>query len=360
MKNIILEEINRTKLLMTYDTKNTLNENLKSNDVFSFNKNLINENTRAILKGLGLNVVDDAGLRALKNAGNANYLNAVKFLDDPVILANSGFARGNVDDLISAMAKGTLTPAQASGIAKGLLKKGEIQGKLRISLTNKAADMGIEKLGYATMETKKIKKSLIRKGYDPAIADEIALRVSAKTGKIPVKPKDVDDAIQNIPNVPEPLKKSAWPNWTKWALGIGLSVGVAALLYSLFSDSETPPPTPPTPTPTPPSPGNYTYCPDFPFTKFCKNEKISEIQKCIGAVPDRFYGPKTERKLIEKGYPTTITKEVFDKIMADCGRLEVELNPGLPPEYANWSSEEPESGENLNSSNDTPNDEPEG
>ena len=262
MKNIILEEINKAKLLMNYNTKNTLNENLKSNDVFSFNKNLINEQTgKAMLKLLGLNVADDAALQALKQTGNANYLNAVKFLDDPVILANAGFANQTVDDLISAMAKGTLKPIQASGVAKGLLMKGTITDKLRITLVNKAADIGIKKLGYGGMTGKQIKKDLMKKGYNEAIADEIALRATSKTSKIPVTPKDIDDAIVNLPKVPETIKKSPWRNWKNWAIGGTISVGAAALLYSMFNDDnspielentdQTPPPAPaPTPNPT--------------------------------------------------------------------------------------------------------------
>jgi hypothetical protein len=87
----------------------------------------------------------------------------------------------------------------------------------------------------------------------------------------------------------------------------------------------------------PPKPGKGTYknCPDFPFVKFCKNDKIREIQNCIGAKVDGSYGPETERKLIEKGYPTTITKEVFNKIIADCKKTQ-ELKPDYEtgdPEY---------------------------
>lgn len=257
MKNIILEEINRTKLLMNYNTKNTLNENLKSNDVFNFNKKVINEQgAKAILNGL-FGVSDDAALQALKQTGNAKYLNAVKFLDDPVILANTGFQ--NVDDLVSAMAKGTLKPVQAGGVAKGLLKKGTISGKIRTTLTNKAADTGIKKLGYGGMTGKQIKKDLIQKGYNPAIADEIALRATSKTSKIPVTPKDIDDAIVNLPKVPETIKKSPWRNWKNWAIGGAISVGAAALLYSMFNDDNSPielentdqtPPPAPTPNPT--------------------------------------------------------------------------------------------------------------
>jgi hypothetical protein len=87
----------------------------------------------------------------------------------------------------------------------------------------------------------------------------------------------------------------------------------------------------------PPKPGKGTYknCPDFPFVEFCKNDKIREIQNCIGAKVDGSYGPETEGKLIEKGYSTTITKEVFNKIIADCKKTQ-ELKPDYEtgdPEY---------------------------
>ena len=86
-----------------------------------------------------------------------------------------------------------------------------------------------------------------------------------------------------------------------------------------------------------PENSKYTYCPDFPFTKFCKNNKIREIQKCIGAKVDDAYGPETERKLKENGYSTTITKEVFDEILEKCegGRRENESgNTNLQTYYS--------------------------
>jgi len=94
------------------------------------------------------------------------------------------------------------------------------------------------------------------------------------------------------------------------------------------------------------STGSYKYCSDFPFTKFCSNKAvIGKVQECLGGIKaDGFYGPKTEAKLKEKGYDTTITKEVYDKIIADCGKEEpkkegeVDVNP-----YADWVSGEEDS-----------------
>ena len=92
----------------------------------------------------------------------------------------------------------------------------------------------------------------------------------------------------------------------------------------------------PEPVPDPDEDGTYRYCPDFPFTKFCKNNKIREIQKCIGAKVDGAYGPETERKLKENGYSTTITKEVFDKILEKCegGRENESGNTNLQTYYS--------------------------
>lgn len=83
--------------------------------------------------------------------------------------------------------------------------------------------------------------------------------------------------------------------------------------------------------PKPGSRSNYNYCSDFPFKKYCKNEKIKEIQKCIGANPDGVYGPETERKLEEKGYPTEITQEVYNRIMQDCASSTEEVYQEINP-----------------------------
>jgi hypothetical protein len=41
----------------------------------------------------------------------------------------------------------------------------------------------------------------------------------------------------------------------------------------------------------------YKYCPGPRFEIYCINEKIRQLQGCIGATPDSYYGPKTLAKL---------------------------------------------------------------
>lgn len=114
----------------------------------------------------------------------------------------------------------------------------------------------------------------------------------------------------------EAIKQHFGKHWKKYA-----AAGLLAAIFAYFYPGETPPEEeeediiPPVP-----EDGKYRDCPDLPFTKYCKNPKLKEIQECIGAKPDGYYGPETETKLKEKGYSTTITQEVYDKIIENCGK----------------------------------------
>jgi hypothetical protein len=131
----------------------------------------------------------------------------------------------------------------------------------------------------------------------------------------------------------EAIKEHIKRNKGKYALGAAaLALAAYAYLYPGEKPEEEEEEPEPVPVPDPDEDGTYRYCPDFPFTKFCKNDKIREIQKCIDAKVDGYYGPETEGKLEENGYSTTITKEVFDEILEKCeggGEDEPEPEPEL-------------------------------
>jgi hypothetical protein len=123
----------------------------------------------------------------------------------------------------------------------------------------------------------------------------------------------------------EAIKKHFGKHWKKYA-----AAGILAAIFAYFYPGETPPEEDeeePVPPPVPED-GKYRGCPDLPFTKYCKNPKLKEIQECIGAEPDGYYGPETETKLKEKGYPTTITQEVYDKIIKNCRKTQVDVDGG--------------------------------
>jgi hypothetical protein len=68
-----------------------------------------------------------------------------------------------------------------------------------------------------------------------------------------------------------------------------------------------------------PNPRPWVNCTTFPYKRGCKNNDLVEIQKCLGISSDGKFGKDTERALKNKGYDTIITKELYDKIMANCG-----------------------------------------
>lgn len=228
MKEKILEELNKSKLLMIYDTKNTLNENLKSNNI------LINEQTTKQLINLIFGQTGKGvSLQTLKAL--PNYTKLSKVLNNQKIYGAAGYK--NVDELIDAMvnAKGAAATQLSSTVAKGMLKTGTATGELRIALTKKAADIGIKRHGYANKTAKQIKSELTRKGYEKSIADEISLRVVAQSKNLPTTA--VDEALKNGGKVTESIKKLNWPKFKKWAIGSGLTIGAGYLLYSMFSDN---------------------------------------------------------------------------------------------------------------------------
>jgi hypothetical protein len=433
MKNIILEEINRVRLLMVYNNQKTLTENVEKTQLIesailneqsgkAFVQSIFGNNTAKLRAAFG--VADDAALAAtLKSAGNAKYLAGVRLFKDVAI---SGLKNG--DEVMTALIKGTLNKAQLSELAKGLMKSGKATGSLRTQLTNRAADLVAKDVRYANMAEKQLSKTLVKKGYDPAIADEIAAKFANKKGKLTVTPNNTPasklradsnsfpaltgkvtiwqnlkgrlvgmtrgkifkyllvagglylvwkwwndegssmfpDCIgKNIPKedfekmVNEGLdnvlitdtgnstidqngggkffddKKFTTGNgkysgtWSEQDGGIVITVGGTDYPMSCegMSDDDT----------TDDNSGDgsgttYRVCDSFPLTKGCKGGKVSEFQKCIGVSADGKFGPKTEQGLKDKGYSTTVTQEVYDKILKNCGQSDSDLESSIVPD----------------------------
>ena len=422
MKDIILEEINRNKLLMNYNSEITLSENISLVE----GKLLVEQGRNALLKSI-LGVSNETAALALKSAKNPKYLAGVNLFDDIAVYGKTGLSSG--DDVMMALIHNTLTKAQLSELTKGLMKSGKATGSLRTQLTNRAADLTVKDVRYATMTQKQVSKTLVKKGYDPAIADEIAAKFANKKGKLTVTPNNTPasklransnsfpaltgkvtiwqnlksrlvgmtrgkifkylliagglylvwkwwndegssmfpDCIgKNIPKedfekmVNEGLdnvlitdtgnstidqngggkffddKKFTTGNgkysgtWSEQDGGIVITVGGTDYPMSCegMSDDDTT---------TDDNSGDgsgttYRVCDSFPLTKGCKGGKVSEFQKCIGVSADGKFGPKTEQGLKDKGYSTTVTQEVYDKILKNCGQSDSDLESSIVPD----------------------------
>jgi len=438
MKDIILEEINRNKLLMNYNSENTLSENISLVEGVL----LVEQGRNALLKSI-LGVADETAALALKRVKNAKYIAGVNLFDDIAIHGKTGLKSG--DEVMTALIKNTLTKSQLSELTKGLMKTGKATGSLRTQLTNRAADLAVKDVRYANMAEKELSKTLVKKGYDPAIADEIAAKFANKRGKVVTTPKGKTTAKgkttpkgKNTTPAKKPRVKKetyqaasgkvtiwqnvksrlvgmtrakifkylliagglylVWKWWTdegsapfpdcisknipkedfekmvnegldyvlitdtgnstidqngggrffddkKFTTGNGkysgtwsekdggIVITVSGTDYSIScegmegSDD--------TDTDNGGGDGSgtgYRVCDSFPLTKGCKGSKVSEFQKCIGVSADGKFGPKTEQGLKDKGYSTTVTQEVYDKILKNCGKSDSDLEPSIVPD----------------------------
>jgi hypothetical protein len=430
MKDIILEEINRNKLLMNYNSEITLSENISLVESVL----LVEQGRNALLKSI-LGVADETAALALKRVKNAKYIAGVNLFDDIAIYGKTGLKSG--DEVMNALIKNTLTKSQLSELTKGLMKTGKATGSLRTQLTNRAADLAVKDVRYANMAEKQLSKTLVKKGYDPAIADEIAAKFANKRGKVVTTPKSKPTPkgknttppkkprVKKVTYQPASGKVTIWQNlksrlvgmtrgkifkylliagglylvwkwWTdegssmfpdcigknipkedfermvnegldnvlitdtgnstidqngggrffddkKFTTGNGkysgtwseedggIVVTVGGTDYSIscegMSDDDT----------TDDDSGDgsgttYRVCDSFPLTKGCKGGKVSEFQKCIGVSADGKFGPKTEQGLKDKGYSTTVTQEVYDKILKNCGQSDSDLESSIVPD----------------------------
>jgi hypothetical protein len=430
MKNIVLEELNRVKLLMSYDSKNTLSENIEIIKLDESKKIISEQTGKALLKSI-LGTSDEAAALALKTTKNLKYTAGVKLFDDIAIYGNTGLRSG--DEVMTALIKNTLNKAQLSELAKGLMKTGKATGSLRTTLTNKAADLAVKDARYVKLSQKQLKDALIKKGYDSGIADEIASKFANKRGTPTVKTGNKPGGKTRTPRkprvksttyTPTPGKTTIWQNLKTRIAGMArgkifkylLIAGGLYLVWKWWTDEGS--------APFPECIGknipkedfekmvsdgldyvlitdtgnstidqngggrffddkdfttgngkysgtwsekdgsivitingtdysiscegmnddddndngggnggggnggggngggnsdSYKVCDSFPLTKGCSGSKVSEFQKCIGVTADGKFGPKTEQRLKDKGYSTTVTQEVYDKILKNCG-----------------------------------------
>ena len=186
----------RVKLLMEYDTSTTKTEN--SNRIFE--NNFLNEQAGILASSLksGFSGTYDDILRGVSKA-QQNVLKNIKGKNGTVIK--------NLDDLITSIEKGLITPTTMGQIRRGLLKSGKITPQFRDELIDDLLSVpGVLQKGGNTEEA--IKGSYMALGYSDEVAGAIAKRVTKlrkSKGVVPPKPTT---ATTNI-TVSQKVKKVA-------------------------------------------------------------------------------------------------------------------------------------------------------
>jgi len=378
-----MENINdiilKSKLLFNYDTKKTLtenvNENLKSNEleegVAELAENLssirlLANSSDDVLRAMGGKVLSQLGGTPLKTTAGVAIKNGDEFLN-AIRGIGPTLNRKAMSDLAKSLMKMTPSPS----------------GSLRQSLTSKAADIAIKDARYAAKNGDELANTLKSKGYQNDIAEEIGKKFDAKKarqarrgggnqpqpqpqpgpgpgpgpGPVPNPPLNPNNlnGIKSVLGkhwkyIEEMYRKGATRAYVrKWAIGMGLSVVAFMMFWNWLTgdnkkhkcpvgyywdgencikipvpDNDCPAGTywngtkcvPRGPVPPP------KVCRDFPYTMGCKSPIIAEVQDCLKLTADGIFGPKTLSGLQNGGYGNSITKEVYDKIKANCGKTD--------------------------------------
>jgi hypothetical protein len=294
----------RVKLLMEYDTSTTKTEN--SNRIFE--NNVLNEQGGILASSLksGFSGTFDDILRGVSKA-QQGVLKSVKGKNGAVIK--------NLDDLITSIEKGLITPTTMGQIRRGLLKSGKITTQFRDELIDDLLSVpGVLQKGGNTEDV--IKGSYRALGYSDEVAGAIAKRVIKlrKTkGIVPPKPTTATTNItvsQKVKKVAEDFFKRGekWTTFKRYALRIGIPLAIAAVIWALVSGEEVSDPD--VDNTGGGSGGNYRDCNSVDFlSQGCKSNKIKDLQTCIGLTGrdvDGLWGPKTQARMVELGLATGI------------------------------------------------------
>ncbi len=296
----------RVKLLMEYDTSTTKTEN--SNRIFE--NNFLNEQAGILASSLksGFSGTYDDILRGVSKA-QQNVLKNIKGKNGTVIK--------NLDDLITSIEKGLITPTTMGQIRRGLLKSGKITPQFRDELIDDLLSVpGVLQKGGNTEEA--IKGSYMALGYSDEVAGAIAKRVTKlrkSKGVVPPKPTTATTNItvsQKVKKVAEDFFKRGekWTTFKRYAIRIGIPLAIAAVIWGLVSGEEVSDPDVDNTGGGSGSGGTYRNCNSVDFlSQGCKSEKIKQLQTCIGFTGkdvDGFWGDKTQARMVELGLATGI------------------------------------------------------
>ena len=229
MKKLINEELDRIKLMMNYNPKNTLTEN----------KILTEQAWKAVVEDLGKIVARDETtvLKSLENAANDGLINIKNMKTE------AGVTLTKMSEVLEALKAGTLGPSGTGQVAKGLFLKGATS-EMRIAGAEAITGMGKFAEKFAGKSKEEIVAALEQSGKWSKADAEVLADTYLKKGKIkppkpepPIKPEPVPGPPPINPPTP-PWWESSW-NWlktSKWGRRIMIAGGLTAayLLWKKF------------------------------------------------------------------------------------------------------------------------------
>lgn len=334
MKNILLEEIERYKILSNYNTKLTLTENVDIlleapaiNYIATVDDvaKMFGKKIELVMKDLNLRGISKSRLTTLME------LDAEKFANE-------------MNKAIAKDAK-TVLNGQVGPLAKELGKVDYLK-RLTSEVTNINKSRIEAQQAVLTADEIATKAALIAKDAkaDVALAAKSYAPKAPRTPKKPTEPvkpnpSELDDAAKAVTEKPE-IKTWDWKKLRNWAIGTTLTAGALYAIYKMGHKDEPPvvtddgSKTQPNPDPNPnpkPTTSKYTPCPPNDYKRGCKSDVVRQVQVCLG-MPPKYqtgnFGPITqgELKKLGKGFENGFTDADKDTI---CNKQpQVVVTPG--------------------------------
>lgn len=390
--NILNEELNRFKLMMKYDTKNTLSENTKL--IFE-NEGLLKAamaDTRLLQNAL-TDLKSTESFKAVKTADNViDAINAAKqgkYLESAisdlvsVLKKQSDLPQGLKQELSSSIRETTAFKNKASyrkyvkeqnwGALETALKNSK-DGKGVRNYSDEMVDQivkdmksGGKSTSLAPIKSSSTELSVIDKSAkETGVAKEELISISKESNAFTKKKDYLKNFWENFKNKKFPdLTKKRWyrAGFLKFVPGRGwvlsrrkalfwlLAIGGTTSYYlfkdwlkksGIFIDDKEDVKKIDDSNNGGGTGGgagggtgggtNYTECTDFPYKKGCSSSVVAEVQSCLKIKPiDGKFGPKTEKALTAGGYGTEITQDVYNKIKEKCGSSSNTNNTTVDP-----------------------------
>jgi hypothetical protein len=321
MKKELITEINRYRQLMSLPDKKILSEGAVGEFLAKIGMASIEKDIQAFMEVEAKKIAQDVIARGESTSYRAGAQGAGKISTE------------SVESVFKQIEKKSTRPLTQS-------QKLSIEMEIREALAEEVRlTINKEAQGLLKNEPKLLKRISKKNVKLLRQAEEIANLQKQLKGKTPIATW-------------ENLKRHFGKHWKKY-----LATGLAIAIFAYFWPDEEEPPVDPCVPPDvyDPQTGKciakgggdndgerWKNCPTFPLVKWCQSELIRDVQKCIGVDADSKFGPRTEIKLIEKGYETTITQEVYDEIMRKCkgggGDTETQNNNDDEGQYADEDS----------------------
>lgn len=346
MKKILLEEeLKKIIFLSKYNKSKTLEENMK----------IFEQNPQA-----GIKAAESALVKDIQSLSKAEKSLLTKNIDDLAIVGKDGTYIQNSDDLLKklqvgaiegkelakaqqAIFKSTSNPKIIDGLAPKFAKNMN-QSAIEAKRLNRDLRSHLKQNGYGEAQINALQKAN-PKAFESATAKEIKQGAGQVKGQQVVKNEQAaEKALANTEAVDTAKKLGKWERFKNWVkanpkkaatwFGVGVTIGALAIFWKqIFPDEVLPVVDSPT-ADTPATGGGggtgtgstFRTCNDFPYTQGCRSEVVREIQNCLKTDAngnplraDGLFGPRTAGALTKQGYATEVTKEVYDKIKANCG-----------------------------------------